>query len=227
MSILKRFLKNDMERTEIDTDSELYEELRGSNKRLTYFAIFSLLIAVGAVWSTFVILTKFHIQYGVITVDRLSGATGYAQTVEEYGNPKNKELNHKFYVKRFLTSFRQYNFPLLQKDYDIVKAYANADIWKSYSKQFDNGDESLDKKFGNKVTITPINIAVIPSEYGFATVRYDLETKDDAGGVRVETRNATVRYEFVPNLKMTESQAMDNPFGFKVIGFNETLEEKK
>jgi type IV secretory pathway component VirB8 len=227
MSIFSNFMKSPMERVEIDTDSELYEELRKSNKRLWFFAMFLLIITVIAASTAFVIASKFQIQFRVIPVDRMSGATGFAQTVEEYGSPKNKELNHKYYVKRFLTAYRQYNFPLLQKDYDVVKSYASPDVWKAYSKQFDNGDESLDKKFGNKVTITPINISVIPSEYGFATVRYDLETKDDSGAVRVETRNATIRYEFVPNLKMTEAQAMDNPFGFKVIAINETLEDKK
>lgn len=224
--MFRRLGKTAQEKVELDTDNLLYEDLRSSNKMLWVFSftcLAALVIVSSYAWN---LSQKFDPQFKVITVDKLTGATGLAQTIEEYGNPKNTEMNHKAYIKRFLTSYRQYNYPLLQRDYDTVKSLSSPAVWDNYAKQFE-GPNSLEIKYGKKLTIIPTNLSVIPSKFGFANVRYELVITDDSGIEKRETRNATVRYEFVANLKMTEAQAMDNPFGFKVLAVDETLEEKK
>jgi type IV secretory pathway component VirB8 len=206
-----------------EVDGQLYEQLRISNKRLWVMMLVQTMLAVLTVVALLYVAANFKKEYAVIKVDKLTGATGLAQTVEEY--VKDPNLNHKNYIKKFLTSYRNYNFATVQRDYDVIKAHAGEDLWKKYSSQFE-GPNSLDKKFGKKVTITPQNLAITPTGNGLATVRYELITANDDGTTISEIRNATLRYVFIPNLKLTEAEAIENPFGFKVLALDETIETK-
>lgn len=154
----------------------------------------------------------------VVMVDKLTGESSVVSTAQDFVSTS--ALNDKHWVKRFVIARERYNFRLLQSDYDMVKRTAGNTPWLAYDRLF-QGESSLDKKLGENKEIIPAVLSITLSEGGLATVRYELRTRDfrSAADATVSRRVATVRYAYNVKRSLTESEAIENPLGFTVTGY--------
>lgn len=154
----------------------------------------------------------------VVTVDKLTGQASVVSTANDVA--ASGELNDKHWIQQFLISRERYSYTLLQYDYDQVKRLAGDQPWAVYDKQF-QGDAPLDKKYGANIEVLPVVLSITLSEGGLATVRYELRTKDFrlAADPVVTRRIATFRYRYEPKSSVLQAEAIKNPFGFTVTGY--------
>lgn len=154
----------------------------------------------------------------VVMVDKLTGEASVVSTAQDFVTTSS--LNDKHWVKQFVIARERYNFRLLQADYDNVKRMAGNSPWQSYDRLF-QGDTSLDKKLGENVEITPAVLSITLSDGGLATVRYQLSTRDlrSASDPVLTRRVATVRYSYDVKGNLKEADAIENPLGFTVTGY--------
>lgn len=205
----------------IEWEAELNENLRKSVRRqsiLNYIqAALNIALVVGIVT---MLPLKQTVPY-IVRVDTLTGATEIGQTVKDY--VAESELADKHWVKNFVVARERYNYRLLQHDYDTVKSLAGDVPWKEYSELF-SGPKALDRQLGENVQFTPEIISITLTENAgqkFATVRLKVEQRD----MRTESMQrtihkvATLRYEYKPSLFTSERAAIENPFGFTVLGY--------
>lgn len=202
-------------------EAELNATLRNSLKRhatLNYV----LALAVVALTIALVVLMplKQLVPY-VVRVDNLTGATSIGQTVQDY--VAESELADKHWVKNFVIARERYNYRFLQQDYDTVKSLAGDIPWKQYSELF-SGPKSLDRQFGENVLFTPEIVSITLTENAgqkFATVRLTVQQRDfrTESMLRTVHKVATIRYEYKPRLFISEQDAIENPFGFTVLGY--------
>ncbi|HEY9280658.1 MAG TPA: type IV secretion system protein [Eoetvoesiella sp.] len=205
----------------IEWEAELNATLRNALKRHSVLN-YVLGIAVVAMAIALVVLMplKQSVPY-VVRVDNLTGATSIGQTVQDF--VAETELADKHWVKNFVIARERYNYRFLQHDYDTVKSFAGDTPWKQYSELF-SGPKALDREFGENVLFTPEIISITLTENAgqkFATVRLTVQQRD----LRTETMQrtvhkvATLRYEYKPRLFISEQAAIENPFGFTVLGY--------
>lgn len=207
--------------TGVTWEAELNTILRNSLKRHSALN-YVLAVAVVALTIALVVLMplKQLVPY-VVRVDNLTGATSIGQTVQDY--VAESDLADKHWVKNFVVARERYNYRFLQHDYDTVKSLAGDTPWKEYSELF-SGPKALDRQFGENVLFTPEIVSITLTENAgqkFATVRLTVQQRD----LRTETiqrmvhKVATLRYEYKPHLFISEQAAIENPFGFTVLGY--------
>jgi type IV secretion system protein VirB8 len=153
----------------------------------------------------------------VVEIDKLTGESSIVGSARDYVSPS--ALNDKHWIKTFVLSRERYAYPLLQHDYDTVHLLAGETAWKAYAKLFEGGDDALDKKYGKKVEITPTILSLTLNQPGIATVRYELNRKNEVGDPIITRRVATLRYSFKQQLSKREFDVIDNPLGFSVDGY--------
>jgi type IV secretion system protein VirB8 len=161
----------------------------------------------------------------VVTVDKLTGETALASTLGQYAMAPN-ELNDKFWSKRFLLARERYQYKLLQADYDTVRLLAASTPWRNYAGLFE-GAQALEKQYGSDIEITPTVLSTTISQYGIATIRYEIKERDLRNSEtpsKIERRVATLRYHYAPNLRASERDLIDNPLGFTVDAYQSVLE---
>jgi type IV secretion system protein VirB8 len=152
----------------------------------------------------------------VVEIDKLTGESSIVGSARDYVSPS--ALNDKHWIKTFVLSRERYSYPLLQHDYDTVHLLAADAAWKTYAKLFE-GDDAMDKKFGKKVEIIPTILSITLNQPGIATVRYELNRKNEVGEPQITRRVATLRYSFKQQLSKREFDVIDNPLGFSVDGY--------
>lgn len=186
----------------------------------------SLMIGLISITCCVIVLPLKSTEIKVVTVDKLTGETGLSGQLNEYALSSN-ELNDKYWTKRFLVARERYSYKILQADYDVVRLLA-ADIpWKNYSNLFE-GSNSLEKLYGSDIEIIPTILSSTISANSIATIRYELKRKDlrnsDHENQKIERRVATIRFHYSPNLKASERDLIENPFGFTVDSYQSVLE---
>jgi type IV secretion system protein VirB8 len=154
----------------------------------------------------------------VYVVDKLTGEGTVVATAQDF--VATSALNDKHWIKQFVISRERYNFRLLQFDYDNVKRMAGNGPWSAYDRLF-QGESSLDKKFGENTEIIPTVLSITLAEGGLATVRYEIRTRDQRASAEpaVARRVATIRYVYDVKGSMREAEAIENPLGFTVTGY--------
>lgn len=206
-------------------EANVLDHQRRSSRLAWRVAASSLLVGVLGVTSTVMLLPLKSTEVRVITVDKLTGETGVASPLASYSVTPN-ELNDKFWSKRFLLARERYSYKILQSDYDTVRLLAANTPWRSYTQQFE-GPDSLEKKYGPDIEIIPVVLSSTISQYGIATIRYEIKERDlrnlDAPA-KIERRIATLRYHYAPNMKASERDLIDNPLGFTVDAYQSVLE---
>lgn len=153
----------------------------------------------------------------VVQIDKLTGESSIVGSARDYISQS--ALNDKHWVKTFVLARERYSYPLLQHDYDTVHLLAGEAPWKAYAKLFEGGDDALDKKYGKKVEIIPTILSITLNQPGIATVRYELNRKNETGEPIITRRVATLRYSFKQQLTKREFDVIDNPLGFSVAGY--------
>lgn len=205
---------------DVTWEAELNANLRNSLTRhvaLNYVlacAVVALAIAIAVL-----VPLKQLVPY-VVRVDNLTGATTIGQTVQDY--VAESELADKHWVNKFVVARERYNYYLIQDDYNTVKSLAGDIPWKEYNGLFD-GPQALDKQLGKNIALSPKIISIALTETNgqkFATVRFSVEQRDlRAKNTHTTHKVATLRYEYESSLFISEQEAIDNPFGFTVLGY--------
>lgn len=202
----------------LDWDTDINLLLRESNQRLknllNYAGVIIVLLIVAIVGLT---PLKSTIPY-VYEVDKLTGEVSVVQTVKDY--VKTTELNDKYWVKRFLTSRERYNFKLIQADYDFILLTASDNVFSAYAANFE-GPNSVEKKYGDNVLITPEILSISLTQGNLATVRFETRHQDlkPGGETKVKRWVALIKYEYKTRTFKKESELIDNPLGFNVVGY--------
>ena len=210
----------------ISWEISIVEAQRRSAKLAWKIAIASLTIALLAITTSVIVLPLKTTEIKVVTVDKLTGETGLSGQLSAYALSPN-ELNDKYWTKRFLVARERYSYKILQADYDIVRLLAANTPWKNYSNLFE-GANSLEKQYGADIEIIPTVLSSTISANSIATIRYELKERDlrnlDNSAQKIERRVATIRFHYAPNLKASERDLIENPFGFTVDSYQSVLE---
>ena len=211
--------------SQLSWEASIVESERHSARLAWKIAVISLLMGLLGVLCAIVVLPLKTTEIKVVTVDKLTGETALASTLGQYALAPN-ELNDKYWSKRFLLARERYQYKLLQADYDTVRLLAATAPWRSYAALFD-GAQALDKQYGQDIEITPTVLSTTISQYGIATIRYEIKERDlrnSEAPNKIERRVATLRYHYAPNLKANERDLIDNPLGFTVDAYQTVLE---
>lgn len=211
--------------SQLSWEASIVESERHSARLAWKIAIISLLMGLLGVLCAIVVLPLKTTEIKVVTVDKLTGETALANTLGQYALAPN-ELNDKYWSKRFLLARERYQYKLLQADYDTVRLLAATTPWRSYAALFE-GAQALEKQYGQDIEIIPTVLSTTISQYGIATIRYEIKERDLRNSEtpnKIERRVATLRYHYVPNLKASERDLIDNPLGFTVDAYQSVLE---
>ena len=211
--------------SQLSWEASIVESERHSARLAWKIAFVSLLIGLLGILAAIIVLPLKTTEIKVLTVDKLTGETALASTLGQYATTPN-ELNDKYWSKRFLMARERYQYKLLQADYDTVRLLAASTPWRSYAALFE-GAQALDKQYGPDIEITPTVLSATISQYGIATIRYEIKERDlrsSESPSKIERRVATLRYHYAPNLKASERDLIDNPLGFTVDAYQSVLE---
>lgn len=211
--------------SQLSWEASIVDSERRAARLAWKFAIIGLLIGLCGILAALVVLPLKTTEIKVVTVDKLTGETALAASLGQYATTPN-ELNDKYWSKRFLLARERYHYKLLQADYDTVRLLAANAPWRSYAALFE-GAQALDKQYGPDIEITPNVLSSTISQYGIATIRYELKERDLRNGdstSKIERRVATLRYHYSPNQKGNERDLIDNPLGFTVDAYQSVLE---
>lgn len=187
------------------------------------FAVLSLSLAAAVMLMT---PLRQVVPY-VVTVDKLTGESSVVSTDAAVSATP---MSDKHWLKRFVVARERYSYAIVQQDYLTVRRLAADGPWSTYARMFE-GESNLDKRYGENVTIIPTVLSVTLHGGGLATVRYEL-THTDRRLVTppvVSRHAATIRYAYTKRV-MVEAEAIENPLGFQVSGYQsdpELVEERK
>ncbi|WP_082848054.1 virB8 family protein [Delftia sp. GW456-R20] len=206
------------ERGDYSWDSDINLVLRKSERRgwsCFYFAVGVIALQATAI----VVLTplKSVVPY-MYTVDKQTGEVSVGATVKDFVNTT--ELNDKHWVNKFVLSHERYNYRLLQMDYDTVQLLAGDQVYNQYAARFD-GPNSLEKRYLDKVQITPKIISLSITGGNLATVRFEKTQQEVRTGGESKTTRwvALIRYEYKSQVLRKENDLVQNPLGFTVTGY--------
>ena len=204
--------------SDLSWEADIVLNLRQSRRTGWRVAAAGWAVAILLALAVILMLPLHKVVPYVVMVDKLTGEASVVSTAQDFVTTSS--LNDKHWVKQFLIARERYNYRLLQHDYDNVRRMAGNSPWLAYDRQF-QGDASLDKKFGDNVEITPVVLSITLAEGGLATVRYELRTRDLRSSAEpvIARRVATVRYTYDLKGNIKESEAIENPLGFTVTGY--------
>lgn len=161
---------------------------------------------------------------GVVVVDRQSGATTFAQSLDAATVPQ-EEMLDKSNIERFVRAREGYVYRQLQADMDTVARMSTPEVFAPYYAPFDDagGKKPRDQQWKGNVeqAVQVVGTQLRGAARDGSTGR-DAETTFDVvttylDGSREPTRErfiATVRYEYRPKMKMKEADRKQNVFGW-------------
>lgn len=154
----------------------------------------------------------------LVRVDNTTGVPDIVTRIDEK-SVKFDEVMDKYWLARYVLARESYDWNVIQKDYDMVGLMSAPHIGKQYASLFE-GDDALDKRFGDRIKVEVKIVSVVPDGNGIGTVRFIKETrnKEDAPDVpgRITKWVATIGYEYQSTLQLRESSRLINPLGFQV-----------
>ena len=154
----------------------------------------------------------------VYVVDKLTGEVAVGATTKDF--VRSTELNDKYWVNQFMLSIERFNYRLLQSDYDTVQLLTGDTVFAQYAQRFE-GNNSLEKRYGENIQVIPTILSVSITDGKLATVRFERKVQDmRAGGESKTTRwVALVRYDYKALYGRKEAELIHNPLGFTVTGY--------
>jgi type IV secretory pathway component VirB8 len=190
-----------------------------SEQRAWKLAWLSVLVTVLS-WLALVLLIPLkQTQPYLIRVDSATGVPDIVTTLTESEIGK-EEVTQKFFLADYVRARETYDRNTLQVDYDKTRLYSSPAIGKEYTDLFE-GENALDKKYGNKIRAAVKIQSVVPTSPTTGTVRFSKIIKyvdDNSPGE--ETRwVATIAFSFNDPGKLRESERLINPFGFRVVSY--------
>jgi type IV secretion system protein VirB8 len=194
------------------------QQLERSERRAwTVAALSAVTVLLSWLAIVFMMPLKEAVPY-VIRVDNATGVPDIVTTLKEKG-VAGDEVMDKFWVARYVRAHETYDWYSLQEEYEAVNLLSSPGVAADYNKRFE-GDEALDKKFGNSVRVTVAIASIVLNGKGVATVRFSKRIRTLADG-REDTSQwvATIAYEYRGTAKLRENMRLTNPFGFQALTF--------
>jgi type IV secretion system protein VirB8 len=176
-------------------------------------------------------LTPLHrVVTQTVFVDKLTGDAQVATVLDTHQVASINEHVDMYWATRYVKSRESYYYPLIQQAYDTTRALSTDEVAHPYTQMFE-GRDSKDKRLGNN-TIERVNIiSARPSESNVAIVDYEIETRrgdNNAITKPAERFIASVRFEYRPPATLTkQKERIQNPLGFKVVGYRSDAELSK
>jgi type IV secretion system protein VirB8 len=204
--------------TGLSWEVDIVSNLRQAQRRDRMFMVALLVLAFVQAGAIVSMLPLRKVVPYVVMVDKLTGEARPVNTATEVVSAGT--LNEKSWIQEFVIARERYSYRILQRDYDQVKRMAGPQVWAAYDKQFE-GENALDKKYAENVEILPTIMSITLSDGGLATVRYELKTRDvrSTSGPSLTRRVATLRYKFEPRVGVSEAEAILNPLGMSIVGY--------
>jgi type IV secretion system protein VirB8 len=140
------------------------------------------------------------------------------------------EALNRSHVARFVQAREGYDYDTINEyDWEYVASMSNDAVKNLFVKQFDNTNNSPEKKWGRntaiRVQVTSVVLSGLDEERGAiptgATVRFEKWKFDKNTGKSefMSSHVATMSFEYKTNLKMSDKLRLRNPLGFQVTAF--------
>ena len=154
----------------------------------------------------------------VLKVDKSTGTTEI-MTVANVKDVNYEDTQDKYWLNQYIRSRETYDWRTVENDFIKTREMSDANVFLPYSKLFE-GNDSLEKKIGDKKRVVTEIQSVVPNGNGIATVRFIKKTIDNQSGEESKSLwTATIGYEYHPEFKVKEENRLINPFGFKVTSY--------
>lgn len=203
-------------------ERDLLTELLSSRRTAWRVATAGLVIAAlaaGALLTLFPLKTP-PILYAV----RVDNAKGEIDHITRLGDAKEDygDRMDRYFLHQYVLACESYDWYTIQNTYDRCGLFSAPSVQKAYYKKF-QGDDSLDKVYGNhtRVVIHVRSITLGPKQS--ATVRFTQITEGDNAPAKSKQFIATLAYHYV-NTPISESVGRDNPLGFQVVSYTTDIE---
>lgn len=202
-------------------EADLEAERQSSRAVAWRVAIAAVLAAIALAISLAVMVMRYEPVAFLVEVNKQTGETSVMKRLDREAIAFN-EFHDKHNLKRFVQARESYFYPFLQRDYNLTVDMSCEPVAAEYAKQFD-GEKALDKVLGNGTEwkIHVLSVRLLPDQPGRAVVTFDKTIKvTSTNEVRGPFRfDATLAYEYRPNVNKPESIWIDNPTGFTVCAY--------
>lgn len=155
--------------------------------------------------------------------------TGNIEVLQAFDNRVigNQELMNKYWARTYVLAREQYNWYLINGDYDKVLSLTDPVIFPEYGGQF-KGEKALDKVFGDFTDRRVKILSVTPSVSNPAVMVVRFERTTISRGQAVEQSAVFVvnlAYRFLPNTFGAEADLIRNPLGYQVYSYRRDAEQ--
>lgn len=190
---------------------------RSERKAWNVAKVMTALVVLAIASIAFMMPLKESIPF-LVRVDNVTGVPDIVTRMDEKTVTFDETMD-KYWLARYVTARESYDWNVIQKDYDTVGLLSSPNIAAQYQKLFE-GDDSLEKRFGNRTKVEVKIVSVVPNGRGIGTVRFIKEARnvDDATGSSTVITKwvATIGYEYKSVSLLRESSRFINPMGFQV-----------
>ena len=206
----------------LDTEASLTEQRELSERRAWRVAYAALGVTVLCATGLAVMAPFYRVVPLPIEVNTLTGESQVIDVLDAR-HVHASEIQDKHWIESYVRSREQYEWGLLQLDYDSVLNMSDDVVGRDY-KQLYSGPDALDKQLGANTErrIRIISTILPPGEPGRAVVHIERTTrKNGEDNAEPPVRFVvTLAYTYKPPVFGRESLAVDNPFGFKVTAYS-------
>lgn len=207
------------EKSVLDWEVSRIESIEQSERRAWKVAgAFGVCFALAVLGLALLLPLKENTPF-VVRVNDTTGAVDVVTSIRG-GKIAPDEAMDKYFIGNFIRTRENYDWYLLENDYLTVKELSDPGVFAAYANIY-NQPNSPDKTYGVKNLIKVDITSISLNGNGIATVRFTKTNilKESNAIVGRSYWTASIGYEYSPNILMTESQRLINPFGFKVTSY--------
>lgn len=195
--------------------------------RVAWCAIVMSLVLAGGYY--FMLPLKERVPY-LVMADAFTGQATVARLRDDFRNHSitSSEAINRSNVAHYVIARESYDFTLQTlRDWTTVYTMSTRDVAASYSNLHARNNPAAPYfTYGNtrSLRVRILSIVLIDDEAGNpvgATVRFQRSVHDKASGVTqpLDSKIATLAFNYNSNLKMDEQQRIVNPLGFQVTSY--------
>lgn len=204
----------------ISWESDTLSLLQISEGRAWMVAKIAIIITIIAIIGAVSIMWMKRSQVFLVRENPETGAPDLITSITDMAVPYD-EIRDKYWLSQYVRARERYDWQTVQDDYDMIGLMSNEQVGREYATLFE-GDDALDKKFGDHIKVAVDIQSRTVDLKGLATIRFDKTISDTrTQGMTPQKRKwvATITYEYHPVNWEKESKRMINPFGFNVTSY--------
>lgn len=204
---------------------------RRSERRAWLVAFSAILMSLLLAGGYFYMLPlKEKVPY-LVMADAYTGTSTVARLTEDFSNRSisSSEAINRSNVAHFILARESYDVAMINlRDWATVYTMSSAEVAAEYSALHANNNmASPYNTYGRDraIRVKILSTVLIGGGQGItpkgATVRFQRSLFDKASGASkpLDSKIATLEFEYKPNLKMDEEKRIENPLGFQVTGY--------